>query len=78
MNGEACATLDMSPTTILGLGVGEGLDIGLDRKQHVTPLYGGEGCNRYTGCVDHVRIEPGAHPPDSDANRPERVAQRAP
>jgi hypothetical protein len=68
----------MYPTTILGLGVGEGLDIGLDRKQHVTPLYGGEGCNRYTGCVDHVRIEPGAHPPDSYANRPERDAQRDP
>ena len=78
MNDDACATLDMSPTTILGLGVGEGLDIGLDRKQHVTPLYGSEGGNRYTGCVDHVRIEPGAHPPDSNANRPERDAQRDP
>ena len=76
MNGDACATLDMSPTTVLGLGVGEGLDIGLDRKQHVTPLYGGEGCNVYTGSVDHVRIEPGPHPPDSYANRPEAVAQR--
>jgi arylsulfatase len=76
MNRDACATLDMSPTTILGLGVGEGLDIGLDRKQHVTPLYGGEGCNVYTGSVDHVRIEPGPHPPDSYANRPEAIAQR--
>ena len=66
----------MSPTTILGLGVGEGLDIGLDRKQHVTPLYGGAACNVYTGSVDHVRIEPGPHPPDSYANRPERFAQR--
>ena len=39
MNGEACGTLDMSPTTILGLGVGEGLDVGLDRKLHVSDRY---------------------------------------
>jgi len=76
MNGVACATLDMSPTTILGLGVGEGLDVGLDRKLHVTRLYGGDGCCRYTGRVDYVHIEPGAHPADSYANRPERDAQR--
>ena len=76
MNGETVAQLDMSPTTILGLGVGEGLDVGLDRKLHVTDRYPGDGACPYTGRVDHVRIEPGAHPADSDANRPERDAQR--
>jgi len=76
LNGTACATLDMSPTTILGLGVGEGLDLGLDRKLHVTRLYGGEGCCRYTGQVDAVVIEPGGHPADSYANRPELDSQR--
>jgi hypothetical protein len=68
--------LDMSPTTILGLGVGEGLDIGRDRRLHVTSRYGGEGACVYTGTVDFVRIEPGPQAPDSYANRPEREAQR--
>lgn len=76
VNGEVATELDMSPTLILGLGVGEGLDIGLDRRLHVTGLYGGSGPCRYTGVVEHVRIEPGAHPADSYANRPERSAQR--
>ena len=66
----------LSPTFILGLGVGEGLDLGLDRKLHVTPRYGGDGTCPYTGTVTHVRIEPGPHPADSYANRPERLAQR--
>jgi arylsulfatase A-like enzyme len=76
VNGEVWATIDMSPTTILGLGVGEGLDIGCDRRLHVTPRYGGEGACVYTGTVDFVRITPGPQAPDSYANRPERAAQR--
>jgi len=76
VNGVEAGSLDMSPTTILGLGVGEGLDIGMDRKLHVTPRYGGRGTCAYTGRVAHVRIEPGKHPADSYANRPERLAQR--
>jgi arylsulfatase A-like enzyme len=76
VNGVKAATLDMSPTTILGLGVGEGLDVGLDRKLHVTPLYGRDDPFPYSGTVSYVRIEPGAHPPGSHANRPERCAQR--
>ena len=39
INDQPIATTDMSPTTILGLGVGEGLDVGIDRKLHVTDLY---------------------------------------
>jgi arylsulfatase len=66
----------MSPTTILGLGVGEGLDIGCDRRLHVTPLYGRDDAFAYTGIVSHVRIDPGAQAHDSYANRPERLAQR--
>ena len=76
MNDVEVATLDMSPTTILGLGVGEGLDLGRDRRLHVTPRYGGEGACAYTGSVHRVRIEPGPQAPDSYANRPERLAQR--
>jgi len=76
VNGHEAGTLDCSPTTILGLGVGEGLDIGMDRKLHVSARYGGSGACAYTGRVDWVRIEPGPHPADSYANRPERLAQR--
>jgi arylsulfatase len=75
INGDVVATVDMSPTTILGLGVGEGLDIGCDRRLHVTSHYGGVGACFYTGTVDFVRIEPGPQAPDSYANRPEREAQ---
>jgi arylsulfatase A-like enzyme len=77
INGQDVMKLDMSPTMILGLGVGEGLDIGIDRKLHVTPLYARTGPFRYTGNVDHVRIEPGPHPSDTYANRPERESQRS-
>ena len=76
LDGAEIGSLDMSPTTILGLGVGEGLDIGMDRKLHVTPLYGRTDPFPYGGSVRFVRIEPGAHPADSYANRPERLAQR--
>ena len=76
LDGDIFATLDLSPTTILGLGVGEGLDLGCDRRLHVTARYGGAGACTYTGTVDYVRIVPGAQAPDSYANRPERVAQR--
>jgi arylsulfatase A-like enzyme len=76
VNGREAGALDCTPTTILGLGVGEGLDIGLDRKLHVTPRYGGSGTCAFSGLVAYVRIEPGAQAPDSYANRPERLAQR--
>ena len=76
VDGATIATLDMSPTTILGLGVGEGLDLGRDRRLHVTAHYGGEGSCPYTGHVAWLRIEPGAQAHDSYANRPERLAQR--
>ena len=76
LNGVDCATLDMSPTTILGLGVGEGLDIGIDRKLHVTPRYGTDGPFRFTGTIAALHIEPGAQAPDSYANRSELDSQR--
>ncbi|HXU67645.1 MAG TPA: arylsulfatase [Casimicrobiaceae bacterium] len=75
LNGQVSATLDMSPTTILGLGVGEGLDVGCDRRLHVSPLYERDDPFAYTGVVSYVRIEPGAQAHDSYANRPEREAQ---
>ncbi len=75
LNGETVSDLDMSPTTILGLGVGEGLDIGCDRRLHVTPLYDRDDAFRYTGNIGFVRIEPGPQAPGSAANRPERASQ---
>jgi arylsulfatase len=76
MNGIDAGTLDMSPTTILGLGVGEGLDLGCDRRLHVSAHYGGAGACAYSNQVAWMRIEPGPQAPDSYANRPERLAQR--
>jgi arylsulfatase len=76
LNDVLVGTIDMSPTTILGLGVGEGLDVGCDRRLHVTPRYGRADAFAYTGVVSYVRIEPGAQAPDSYANRREREAQR--
>ena len=76
MNGQAVpAPMPMTPTLILGW-VGEGLDIGMDSKQHVSPLYDAIGPLRYTGQVHQVCITPGAHPADSYANRREIESQR--
>jgi arylsulfatase len=75
INGREVAVLDLSPTTILGLGVGEGLDLGCDRRLHVVP-YGLPAPCRYTDTIDRLTIEPGPQAPDSYANRPERLAQR--
>lgn len=76
LNGiVAPPAVDMSPTLILGW-VGEGLDVGIDRRQHVTTRYGDPGPNRFSGRVAYVRIAPGPQAPDSYANRPERDAQR--
>lgn len=68
-------TLDLSPTIILGISVGEGIDVGCDRRLHVTD-YGGTGACHYTGTVHFLRLEPGPQAPDSYANRPERLSQR--
>jgi arylsulfatase A-like enzyme len=75
VNSRDVATLDMSPTTILGLGVGEGLDVGCDRRLHVA-AYGLSAPCRYTLPIVRLTIEPGPQAPDSYANRPERLAQR--
>jgi arylsulfatase len=76
VNGHALGKIDMSPTTLLGLGVGEGLDVGLDRKLRVTEGYGVPGTFAYSGRIGHVRIEPGPQAPDSYANRAELASQR--
>lgn len=69
----AVASLDMSPT-FLRLG-GEGVDVGLDRRRKVSPLYEGRGVFAYTGRIDRVTVTPGAQAPGSLANRPEALAQ---
>jgi len=73
LDGGPSAELDMSPT-FLRLG-GEGLDVGLDRKRKVSPLYAGRGVFAYTGALSWVRITPGPQAPGSFANRPEMLAQ---
>jgi hypothetical protein len=73
--GREVATLDLTPTIILGISAGEGLDVGCDRRLHVTD-YGGEGACRYSGHVHLVRIDPGPQAPGSYANRPERLSQQ--
>ena len=75
LDGREVASIDMSPTTIFGISAGEGLDVGCDRRLHVTD-YGGEGACHYTAAVHFVRLEPGPQAPDSYANRPERLSQR--
>lgn len=75
IGGREVASAEMSPTIILGLNVGEGLDVGCDRRLHVTREYGGEGICPYTQAVHFVRIAPGPQAPDSYANKPERLSQ---
>jgi hypothetical protein len=76
MNGHALPEpMPMTPTLILGW-VGEGLDIGMDSKQHVSPLYESNGPLRYTGQVLQVCVTPGSHPADGYANRREIESQR--
>jgi arylsulfatase len=75
VNGRKAGRIAMTPTTILGLGVGEGLDVGCDRKLHVAD-YGRDDPFPYTNAIAHVRLEPGPQAIDSVANRREREAQR--
>jgi arylsulfatase len=75
VNGEPRDMPDLSPSLIPGW-VGEGLDVGCDRGQHVSTGYGRADAFAYTGSIEFVRIEPGAQAPDSYANRPERETQR--
>jgi hypothetical protein len=70
---EAAATLDMTPT-FLRLG-GEGVDVGLDRRRKVSPLYEGRGVFAYPGRIERVTVTPGPQAPGSLANRPEALAQ---
>ena len=70
---EATATLDMTPT-FLRLG-GEGVDVGLDRRRKVSPLYEGRGVFAYPGRIERVTVTPGPQAPGSLANRPEALAQ---
>lgn len=76
LNAVPCARgLEMTPTLILGW-VGEGLDVGRDTKQQVSPAYGQPAPCAYRGRVEHVHIVPGPHPADSYANRPEQASQQ--
>jgi len=74
LNGVmATETLTMTPT-FLRL-VGEGIDVGLDRRRKVSADCEGRGVYRYGGHIDRVTLIPGPQAPDSFANVPEGIAQ---
>jgi arylsulfatase len=74
LNGVmAPETLNMTPT-FLRL-VGEGFDVGLDRRRKVSADCEGRGVYRYGGQIERVSLIPGPQAPDSFANRPEAMAQ---
>lgn len=76
VNGvEVVPTTALSPT-IMGVHV-EGIDIGLDRRQRISPRYAAHGCFRYTGSIDRVVVTPGPQAPGSISNRIEAQVHRA-
>ena len=75
VNGLEVVPLTVMSPTIIGVHV-EGIDIGLDRRQRVSPRYAAHGTFRYTGTIDRVVIEPGDQAPGSISNSIEgRVAR---
>ena len=75
VNGlEVVALTAMSPT-IIGVHV-EGIDIGLDRRQRVSPRYAAHGTFRYNGQIDSVVIQPGPQAPGSMSNSIEGRIER--
>jgi arylsulfatase A-like enzyme len=75
VNGVEVVPLTVMSPTIIGVHV-EGIDIGLDRRQRVSPRYADFGTFRYTGTIDRVVIEPGAQAPGSISNAIEgRIAR---
>jgi arylsulfatase A-like enzyme len=75
LNGvEVVAATNMSPTPI---GVHfEGVDVGLDRRQRISPRYATRGTFAYTGSIEKVVVEPGTQAPDSIINMIEFHAHR--
>ena len=57
--------------------ISEGIDIGLDRRQRISPRYAAHGCFRYTGSIDRVVVTPGPQAPGSISNRIEAQVHRA-
>ena len=65
VDGEARATTEGVPM-LFGMAPFEGIDVGIDRRSPVSwSIYERFGPFAYTGRLRHVRIEPGAHAPDS-------------
>jgi len=74
LNGVMAAeTLVMTPT-FLRL-VGEGIDVGLDRRRKVSADCEGRGVYRYGAHINRVSLTPGPQAPGSLANVPEAIAQ---
>ncbi len=76
MNGQVMhAQVDLSPT-LVRLPSG-GLSVGLNRRQAVSARYADRGTFRYTGAIDHVRIEPGPQAPGTPMLIDEAAVQAA-
>jgi hypothetical protein len=54
----------------------EGIDIGLDRRQRISPRYAAHGTFKYNGRIDRVVITPGAQAPGSISNMIEAQVHR--
>jgi arylsulfatase A-like enzyme len=75
INGvEVVPATAMSPT-VMGVHV-EGIDIGLDRRQRISPRYAAHGTFKYTGAIDRVVVTPGAQAPGSISNMIEAQVHR--
>ena len=75
VNGAELVPMTALSPTIMGVHV-EGIDIGLDRRQRISPHYAARGTFPYTGTIDRVVITPGAQAPGSIVNMIEARVQR--
>jgi arylsulfatase A-like enzyme len=67
VNGREHGPFVAMTPTIMGVHF-EGVDVGLDRRQRISPRYAGHGSFAYEGCITHVTVEPGPQAPGSFSN----------
>ena len=75
LNGAEVVPFTAMSPTVMGMHV-EGIDIGLDRRQRISPRYAAHGTFKYTGAIDRVVVEPGPQAPGSISNQIEADVHR--
>jgi arylsulfatase len=75
VNGIEVVPMTALSPTMIGVHV-EGIDIGLDRRQRISPRYAAHGTFKYNGRIDRVVITPGAQAPGSISNMIEAQVHR--